>query len=124
MAMAQGKIYLYLARRDKSSIRILSILGFGICLPTRLNDDNLQRLSLGYAKESNILNIVTSEKMDWELWVESSESFQSLKQSLSQRGYRGFPLNDNPELFTMGSMISQETLNQLPNQKTMLRKRN
>ena len=61
--------------------------------------------------------------MNWELWIESAESFSDLKKQLEKRGYKGMPMTDKPFLLGQGGYISEDILKKLPNQKTMMRKK-
>ena len=116
----QQTVYIYLARRDRNSVRIISKLGQGQCLATRLN--NIKQLSLEFRHEVAIAQIAEKDKMDWELWIESAPSFQELKRQLAKRGYTGLPMNDKPTL-DKELHVSQDDLQKLPNQQIMMRRK-
>lgn len=89
--MSKNNLYIYLARRDKKGIKVVSGFGFkGKVYATRIED--IYRLGLS----PNIQAIVTKEthenRMEYELFVESAESFEDLKTSLRKRGYTNLPL--------------------------------
>jgi len=60
MPQLVSDLYLYLARRDKSGIRIL---------------------------DGQITQIIYDARMLWEPWVESANTFEELRASLKIRGY-------------------------------------
>lgn len=99
----------------------MSILGPGECLATRLSDAN--QLSLNFTHATAINQLAQADRMDWELWIESAPSFKDLKQQLANRGFRGMPMNDKPELFRSKGGISADTLTGLPNQQKMMRRK-
>ena len=101
-------------------MRIVGKLGMGQCLATRLND--VKQLALEFQHENAITQIVEKNKMDWQLFIESATSFKELKQQLVKRGYKGMPMNDKPELINHTNTISKDALQNLPNQRTMMRR--
>jgi len=88
------KIYLYLMRRDKSKIKVLKILNGPKCSPRKVEEIN----DLGLSEETteNILEASKEHKMLWELWMESSKDFQTLRQSLKDRGIKSVPMHASP----------------------------
>src|SRR5687768_7574105 len=93
---SQEMIFLYLGRRDKNGVRILSRLGKGKCLPTRLNDASNLPIDIGIRTDIN--NQVNISKIKWELWIESAVSYTDLVKKLKIRGYSNIPVSDKPEL--------------------------
>lgn len=85
------KIYLYLARRDKKGIKILSIFSGNDCMATRLND--IKSLSLPNALEVDMYNKIFENRMLWEPWIESADNYNKLKEQLKKRGYSNVPVN-------------------------------
>ena len=86
------KIYLYLARRDKKGIRVLSVIsGNDYFPPTRVN--NIEDLNLPSKMESIISKEILENKMLWELWIEGAENYDSLRKSLKKRRYKNLPLS-------------------------------
>lgn len=113
-------MYLYLARRDKTGIRILSILKTQPRLATRL--DNIDSLNLPSNWSDQIKQIIYDNRMMWEPWVETSESFETLKKSLKNRGYTNLPLNGSPEFFAINTESPKVNLSSIPKRNTMVRK--
>ena len=89
-----GKIYLYLARRDKSAVKILSILQGQTIPATRVGD--IKDLNLAKSLETKIGTIVHENRIYWETWIESAESNTELKKRLVKRGYKDIPLTGQP----------------------------
>ena len=91
----QKKIYLYLARRDKMGMKILSVFSKNqTLLPTRVKD--LKQLNLSQQLHMEISRTVQKERMLWEVWMESAPSYIELKKSLKKRGYRNLPHSSVP----------------------------
>lgn len=111
-------LYLYLAKRDKSGIRILVKLKSRPQLPTRLNDVSILHLPEGW--ESEIKQTIYESRMLWEPWIESSESFDEFKTSLKKRGFSNLPSISNPEVLLESILINSSFL---PKKNTMLRKK-
>src|SRR6516225_6992473 len=89
-----AKIYLYLARRDKKGLKLVSVLEGPLTAPVRLMDVKL--LNLPGNMEQEISRIVHENRMYWEPWLESAESFEALKKAVRSRGYRQVPAHGNP----------------------------
>jgi hypothetical protein len=82
-----NKLFLYLARRDKKGMELLASFSKNIkCPPTRVK--NIKDLTLPSNLEAEITKIVYEKRMLWELWIESSEDYKTLCNSLTKRGYK------------------------------------
>ena len=90
----QKRLYLYLLRRDKKGMKVLSIFRYKQCPPTRITD--LSSLKLPQGLRSSIQKTVYDNRMLWEPWLESAESYQHLRESLKKRGIRNIPLPSTP----------------------------
>jgi hypothetical protein len=88
------KIYLYLGRRDKKGIQILSIFPGTSLAPARITD--VKNLHLPPALEAAVANTAYTNRFLWEVWVESATNFRTLKEKLSKRGYQNLPIQANP----------------------------
>jgi len=115
-------LYLYLARRDKSDIRIIAKLTGQKQLAVRLNDDGLSSLKLPHDWFTKISQIIYDDRMLWEPWIQSADNFENFRESLKKRGYKNVPISGQPE-FT-ASTIQKTTVNVsgLPGKKIMIRK--
>jgi hypothetical protein len=71
--------------------------------------------------------------MFWEPWIETADSFNDLKKSLTSRGYSNLPIHDSPKHTTFNFYFSDEKKKQeseiapdttmLEQPKTMLRRK-
>jgi hypothetical protein len=113
------ELYIYLARRDKSSVRILMKVIGNPVLATRITDISL--LNLPAEKSSKISQIIYNDRMLWEPWIEAASTFENLRAALKARGYTNIPMSPQPEIISTNG-ISSVTTSSLPKQKTMIRK--
>jgi len=120
MAQTQVDLYLYLARRDKSGIRIVANFLGRPLLPTRIED--LAPLQLPTGWEPQIEQIIFDSRMLWEPWLESSDSFEELRSILKIRGYTNIPINSQPEFTPANLQTPVVNVSYLPKKATMLRK--
>jgi len=86
-------LFIYLARRDKKGVKVITTL-MGECRPLRLNNIDLLRLPREW--KLFITSIIHKNRMYWEPWIESASSFKQLKQKLRSRGYRNLPMSGEP----------------------------
>jgi hypothetical protein len=122
MASKTQTLYLYLARRDKSSVRILGVVLGTEILPSRV--ESIDSLNLPVAWNDQVKKIVYDNRMLWELWIESADSYELLKKSLTTRGYSNLPMSGQPEF--SGANYSTPTVNvsSLPTKTIMVRRQN
>ena len=112
--------HLYLLKRDKKGLRILSTFNTNNAIyATRIN--NIKSLNLPKNMELKILSIIEKDRMLWEPWIESSPTYRDLKISLMKRGYSKLPITAVPEVISEGN-FSVNFYSEKP--KTMLRKIN
>ena len=115
----KNKIFIYLARRDKKGIKILTSFNHSNSYPpTKIND--LKQLNLPENIYKSLYKEFSENKMLYELWMQSSDSFESLKKSLTKRGYSNLPLHKSI-LYTTRTSKEEKNIN-LKSTKTMLRK--
>lgn len=117
----KNQIYIYLARRDKKGIKIITNFpNKTFCYPTKININNLEKLQLS----NNILNLIKLEfekdKLTHELYVESATSPSDLRASLVRRGYKNIPLQLINLRINEGSKINEDVL--ITKKSTMIRK--
>lgn len=116
--MKNLNLYVYLTKRDKQGARILIKFLSRPQSPTRITDDNISKLFI----PTNYLNLLKQKiyesRMLWEPWVETADTFESLKSILIKRGYTNLPLTDSPEIISDNSVLN----NKLDNKLSMLRK--
>jgi hypothetical protein len=111
------KIYLYLARRDKKGVRVLGVFkGNEISL---VRNPDLNSMSLPAVMANEIKREVHDNRMLWELWAESVESYEVLKKNLKNRGYSNMPIHSSPIRAKRQDVIADTS--QINGQRTMLR---
>lgn len=89
--MNRNSLYIYLARRDKKGIKVISGFNFeGKAYAARVED--ISRLGLSPQVSAKVAKEAYDNRMEYELFVESAESFEDLKSSLRGRGYSNLPL--------------------------------
>ena len=89
-----NKIFLYLARRDKSAVKILSIFQGNSTPATRIS--NIKDLNLPKVLETKIGTTVYQNRFLWEVWIESAENSAQLRKNLITRGYNDLPIAGRP----------------------------
>jgi hypothetical protein len=116
-------LYLYLARRDKTGVKVLSIFQSNKVYPaTRVTD--VESLGLPAGLQESISSAVHNDRMLWEPWVESADNYEELKKSLRERGYSGVPQYSMPKHMPVPGLPGQTpALKKTPPARgTMLRK--
>ncbi len=113
----QTKLWLYLTRRDGKDVRILTVLSGHEQPPVRISDPSI--LQLNAANQAEVERIISENRMMWEPWLESADSYDSFKTNLRKRGFSRTPLNGKPEVFNSTFVNTSG----LPKKKTMLRKK-
>ena len=122
------KLYLYLAKRNKKGIKILTVLNSEPCMPIRLTD--VKKLKLSSDMESKISQEIHSNRLLWEAWIETADDFAGLKKSLTARGFSNLPLgfscayNLQREKIKREKKIEAPLKSQANAPKTMLRRKN
>jgi len=87
-------VYLYLAKRDKKGIKIVSVFQGDRTNFKKINDTG--QLGLPKNIEDRINQVKHNERMDWELCIESATNFKDLLHILRNRGYRNLPTSPHP----------------------------
>ena len=86
-----SKLYIYLANRNKDGIKILNTSSCSTKYnSTKIND--IYKIGLESSLEEKISNYYNKFKMNWDLIIESADSYKDLKDSLKKRGYFNLPL--------------------------------
>jgi hypothetical protein len=116
--MELSKLYLYLARRDKSSVRVLAILQ-GESKTMRIH--NLSDLSLPTDMHEAISQEVDANRLLWEVWIEPAESFNVLKAALTKRGYKSLPTTSKAIMPIKGDTVNLASMKDMK-KKGMLQK--
>jgi hypothetical protein len=114
-------LWLYLARRDSKGIRVLTVLRGRNQPALRITDMSVLQLPSSW--EAEIRQIVEDNRLQWELFIESADDYDTLRQNLKNRGYTSLPLNNQPE-FIRNDINDAPEINvaRLPKQYSMLRR--
>jgi hypothetical protein len=116
-----GKIYLYMTRRDKQGVRVVSILEGKDVGAIRLSDITLESLNLNHDWYRDIKQILHDNRMMWEGWIESAPSWEVLKNNLRKRGFTSVPNHSNPAYTkSVYSTPAQADTKWIPDKKTMV----
>lgn len=109
------KIFLYLAKRDKTGIKAIATFT-GDCPPVKIQ--NIKSLGLIPELEGKFENIIYEHRMLWEPWLEGALNYQTLKKTLRDRGYQNVPTHA-----AVKHIHVLPTTKNLSKTKTMLRKK-
>lgn len=117
----KNQVFIYLARRDKKGIKTLfNFLYKTKIYPTKIN--NIENLQFNNEIKNSLYVEVDRNKSLYELYVESANSFNDLKKSLRQRGYKNLPLQQiNMKLLDVNQNINENFV--VTKNATMLRKK-
>ena len=122
------KLYLYLGRRDKKGIKVLSVFRGQNAPASRVQ--NIEDLNLPSLLEREIKRTIYENRMMWEVWIEGAEDFGKLKKSLKNRGYSSLPVHSSPLHQPKIEKIATETPSPIKTSvkkftaiKTMIKKR-
>lgn len=87
-----SSLYVYLARLDKKGMKVISAFPFGQKVyATKVSD--IDKLNLNPELSEKIAKEVYENRMMYELYLESADSFEDLKASLRKRGYSSLPMS-------------------------------
>ena len=111
-------LWLYLAKRDKKGIQILAKLLCREIDPVALS--NIKMLALPPSWEGRISDTIEQNKIYWEPWVQTSDTFNDLKLNLKARGYSNIPVNGHPMILVTPQVVVN--INNFPKQKSMVQK--
>ena len=90
--MKKNEMYIYLAKRDKSSVRFIG--GFPYpskVYPTRIRPEEVASLNMAPQTTSLVSREANENRMEYELYMETASSFEEIRSSLSRRGYAHLP---------------------------------
>lgn len=92
--MKKNKMHVYLARRDKKGVKFLGSFSYPTKVyPTKIDDQDLSVLGMDQRTYSEIAASLRTNRMEYELFMETAESFEVLRSSLVGRGYSKIPPN-------------------------------
>lgn len=106
MESKKTKLYLYLARRDRSNIKVLTTFPGPIYPATRVK--NIEDLKLPLELEKELSKTIRENRMLWEVWIEGAENYDSLRESLIARGYRNVPGFHSPQHAELAHAVTKK----------------
>lgn len=118
--MKKNEMYIYLARRDRSSVRFIG--GFPYeskVYPTRVRPEEVISLNMSPQTTSMVSKEANDNRMEYELYMETASSFEELKFSLSKRGYAHLPSHHFSARMDSGNLDARLLVTQ---ESTMMRR--
>lgn len=94
MAVNDATIWIYLGRRDKSGIKILSQFRGKKIIVSRVSD--LADLQLPVDYQEIISKEIYDNRFLYEPWIESALSYAELREQITNRGYYNLPISNVP----------------------------
>lgn len=120
MAEKNTTLWFYLVRRDRKAVRLLAKASGKDVMANRI--DNIDQFNLPDDWTTKIKQITYDNRMLWELWIESFDSYNDLKAALNARNYSNIPMSPQPEISASRIKMPTANLKNIPVRKTMLRK--
>lgn len=116
-----SQIYIYLAKKDKKSIKPIASFRSNIqCFPTQIKLEDLDKSQLPPNIKETILFEINKNKLIYDVYIESSSSYDELRESLLKRGYKNIPLQQINLRLNRDTQINQDML--ITTKSTMLRR--
>lgn len=113
-----NNLFIYLARLDKKGIKVLTAFDHAQKVyATRVS--NVESLGMSPRVSSMISKEAFDNRMQYELYAESADSFESLRSSLKSRGYSHLPMQQFTG-YTLPTTVNNKNL--ITNKSTMLRR--
>jgi hypothetical protein len=76
-------------------------------VPQRAN--NLSNIPMDVNVLQKIQQIAYDNRLNWEAWIESAETYDELKNKLKKRGYTGIPMSQQPEVPSSRKVVNRVT---------------
>ena len=106
------RTYIYLAKRNKKGTKLLARLESTNQMLSRIED--IKILNLPSELESKISRVAEKNKMGWEIWIESADSYENLKKSLIKRGYSEIAIHPVPMFNDILPTIEKKNISKPP----------
>lgn len=120
MESKKTKLYLYLARRDKSDVKVLMTFPGPSYPATRIQ--NIKDLKLPDEVERELGRTIHENRMLWEPWIEGIDGYDSLRKSLMGRGYRNVPAFHTPKHAEISNVVTSKKGLMSPNLQDPVKK--
>ena len=112
-------IYIYLAKRDKTSVKIMIVGSGKKVMASRL--ENVELLNLPSDVSNALTQQIYDNRMLWEPWIESASTYEDLRNALKDRGYNNIPTSSQPSISNKVT-VGKINTNFLPQRISMIRK--
>lgn len=113
-------MYVYLAKRDKSSVRFLGGFPYASKVyPTKIRPEDVASLNMTPQTTSLLFKEANENRMEYELYMETASSFEELKSSLSGRGYAHLPSHHFSAKMDSGNLDARSLVTR---ESTMMRR--
>lgn len=120
---ASYMVWIYLGRRDKTGIKLVSQFNGKKILATRIA--NLSEINMPTDYYDAIQSLIYENRLLYEPWIESADDFTMLRQNLKLRGYTNIPVANIKLYGSMSSLTAPEIgTSTMPQAVTMIRKIN
>lgn len=96
-------LWLYLGRRDKKGVKILSKFYSRDIDPIVIDD--LKVFNLPPSWYSRIKTQIDDDLLYWEPWIQTAFNFDELKSNLKKRGYSEIPANGKPMILVTPTLF-------------------
>ena len=115
-------LYLYLQKRNKNEIKIISTISTSAEITARKIDD-ISKIGFKSKDVSGINEIIEKYKLDWEVWAESANNYTQLKTNLKKSGIMA-PSSPNTPLhhIALEENLSETTISKLRKSNSMVRR--
>lgn len=118
--MEKNKLYVYLARLDRKGIEMIAGFPYQRTVyPTKVS--TVEALGMAPEIAAGIKSKAHEKRMTHELYLESASSYDSLKKSLRERGYKNLPLH---QFSTLAKPTKIEESALVTKKSTMIRRSN
>ena len=112
------RLYLYLARRDKTDVRVIAVLNGA---PRTGRVTNVNDLSLSTEVLALVNQAIYDNRMYWEPWIDTANSYRDLRDKLFSRGFKNLPLSSSPIIPVMNGSNYADT-SSMPKKEIMMRR--
>jgi hypothetical protein len=92
-------LYLYLARRDKKSVQILARFLSTPISTARIDESNISLIGMPTTILPAVQQEIYDNRMLWQAWLETADSYESFRVRLTKSGYTNIPLSSQPKFF-------------------------
>jgi hypothetical protein len=111
-------LWMYLARRDKKGVKIISKFYSRDIDPIVIDD--LKIFNLPSSWYGKIKSYIDDNLIYWEPWIQTAVNFDELKTNLKKRGYSELPANGSPMILVTPTLFVNS--NFFAKQPTMIQK--